>query len=923
MSSKHASANLSKKDINRAMGMMKSEEDGREKLKVREVTACSKFFSSIKTRYIFLMIFFVVVSVIVMTLSSLYSVVVFYEHMDTLNMKERVQNTVHGIQHGTTIFFSRAVPLMRFIGEPLRNPELMNNTKLSEQILSLFISDTFHNLLQSYGLNLDYSDVPFNLVMLFDKQWNERLVYYVPCINTENTATQCVIPDIATAYHFPGGNFTLKYKDKVPDYFKRIKDLKPDYCDDFEKCCGMAMIPEEQGGPMMFSLHKIHAEGVENSPTEGWHILIAFNVKFWTLTIANRTGLCVSVFSSLDKNLSKSVQKEFQIKRDKKLMLNPHDSEYSQISHVSIIKQNSESVTQAQHYYSDYRSTFKPTGREVCDDFYDHDYNGFAAKTYTYIAYSGFDLEKANLTDKESYMIRFDYHDPLTKIHFTYALYIVTAVIIVWVLTNVGVVLHFNKAFLVPLDNMRKARSELIKSSLAGLDDDGAVTKTLFGDMIDDSALIEANGDEITVMLTLQERIDAFYTNVIKSRSDDLARIKLNYRKQLCAEKVMNFFMRRDNDNIHAILPGMLSYDEISLRLRHVGINENSEHTEFFQNYVTAKRAFSSLKAILANNTAAEFFKAFCYQRGRTAINSLFFLVDVSWLHQVEASARSEAGDFFSMFSGNASQAAGPVDPNSPSQRQSLRLAEGLDLQPTPAEDHEQDSVHSFGETGSVENRPRHSHFARRESEVSMDAKANEETMKKKKAASLERSDSLMSIGSPTSSTAALPVVNEVKFLTKSGPIIAHFIYDSYFGHKSLSHTDRKHCALLGCSKVHDYIKLRDKEAIVYSPNMYNNLVYAVNKKFQSEIIPIFAESSSFQMMVYCLSMTSFFEDNAVGSRKSVREEEEEHFDYDDPVQANKALIHGLWPVCYASKKKHDDDSDDSDSSSSSSDEDD
>jgi len=117
----------------------------------------------------------------------------------------------------------------------------------------------------------------------------------------------------------------------------------------------------------------------------------------------------------------------------------------------------------------------------------------------------------------------------------------------------------------------------------------------------------------------------------------------------------MNIFMRRDDEALRAILPGLMDPNELVRHYRRANIVVHTPEGRQINKFVTAKRAFRSLKSVLNNSVATQFFKAFCIQRGRSSINSFFFLMDVSWLHQVESGDRNDQDDFLSaMFADSA-----------------------------------------------------------------------------------------------------------------------------------------------------------------------------------------------------------------------------------------------------------------------------
>jgi len=151
-------------------------------------------------------------------------------------------------------------------------------------------------------------------------------------------------------------------------------------------------------------------------------------------------------------------------------------------------------------------------------------------------------------------------------------------------------------------------------------------------------------------------------------------------------------------------------------------------------------------------------------------------------------------------------------------------------------------------------------------------------------------------------------------FSSPSGDSIAHFIYESYFGRKSLAQRYREQSALLGCSKIADYLTLRNGgSSVVFSPHMFNNLLAAVIKKFSNEVIPQFIDSPMFQVMVYCLIQTDYFTESSEKGKEQRRALDEEII-----ASNSSVLIDSVWPACYVIKKqKVEDDASSSDESDS------
>jgi len=417
-------------------------------------------------------------------------------------------------------------------------------------------------------------------------------------------------------------------------------------------------------------------------------------------------------------------------------------------------------------------------------------------------------------------------------------------------------------------------------------------------------------------MLTLQERMDALYSQIINSRVEDLNRARNAGRSELCALRIMNLFLRREDEALHAILPGLMDPNELARRYRRTTLVAHGDDSDFVSLIANAKRQFRTLKAVLSNTIAAQFFKTFCVQRGRSSVNSFFFLMDVSWLHQVESGARNEQSDFLSaMFSDSvapspAMSPRGYVPGKSEDGSSEILYspeASAIDLQlaqPQPEPD-----------------RPHHSHFAKKNTSRPSSASGSRdptpstsptpaEDDKKPKVPKLPIAK--VSGAQTTASLSPRPS-NAAQFLTKIGEGIAHLVHESYFGRKSLAQRDMRHAALLGCSQVPDYLILRDKDRIVYSPTMYDNLVSAVTKKFTADVLPQFLNSVCFQVMVYSLEITGFFEDRRQDEKKSLLADEQM------PLFKEDMLLKGLWQACISAEKneKKDDESSSSDDSDS------
>jgi len=101
-----------------------------------------------------------------------------------------------------------------------------------------------------------------------------------------------------------------------------------------------------------------------------------------------------------------------------------------------------------------------------------------------------------------------------------------------------------------------------------------------------------------------------------------------------------------------------------------------------------------------------------------------------------------------------------------------------------------------------------------------------------------------------------------------------------------------------------------------FSPIMYDNLVTAVTKKFTTEILPQFLNSISFQIMVYALRVTGFF-DNQEKKDESTKGESKNTND-ETPLLAGDDLLRSMWQACVNIHRKDDDEKEDNSSSSSS-----
>jgi len=961
----------------------KREADRAKRLQVRKVSPAKKFFSSIRVKFFSVIIFFTLLAAVAISLTASYMILDFYESMDTLDMEERVQNAVIGLQRcGNSLQRGLGAGDAAFKALDDDN-SLHYDVERGEEVMAQYVFSGFDEV----NGRASYQNVPIQLLMVFDPEWNERLVYYRPCNDSESTE-YCKLVDREDIFvNYKEGDYRMAHKGEVPSFFRTMKYHHPGSKCDHKSCIGIAAdIPRDEGGPFFYLLGsptcafkhgglycsepgQCQAWSTEASHPN-WHYLVAFNMRELQQIIANRTGLCVSSFLANDEDLPDYVEEELKIKQDKDLVLNPHDYDDEYVK----ILQNSDQVTVDQEYYSIRNSKYKKytTGREYCDPTYDHGGDETVSNSYAFFAYHGYDLPSAGLSDEQTYLIRFDYHDPLTAEMYPKVVIYIVCLVLVWLISIAGIIVYFNQVFLVPLDRMRKLRADFIKTILQGLDDDGVLAQEVFGDMLDDSALIEAGGDEISVMLTLQDRVDALYSKVITNRQSDLNRVRNHIARDNNALRLMRFFLRREDENLRAILPGLMDSNEMGRRFRRSNIDA-ADKTDAAQDLMTARNTFRTLKAILSSNIATEFFKMFCVQRGRSTVNSFFFLMDVSWLSQVESAARSENEDFLSALFAESI----PQSPNGLTSPRPGALGDNKNLSSDLLVALDQSVSDMMPQSPEPEQRQHHSHFAKapkgaagkpktptapsadaagagagagagvssgsvgsKGSKGSDDGKNNAAAEEAGKGGKKARPPPLAighdlplssPLASPRFNPLASPRFQRVQFLTKNGETIARFIHELYFGRKSLAQADLKHAALLGCSQVPDYVTLRDKSSVNYSPVMYNSLTSAITKKFAEDVIPQFLNSTTFQLMVYALMLSGYFEKaektNANNARKILlliqQPEQEAVQENVNGVGYNNPLLRSVWTACKSTKKKVKSDDDDSSSSSSSDDDDD
>jgi len=937
----------------------KTEEERAEQkkiAKVRKVSPVKKFFSSIRVVFIIVLLCFTCFSAGWLGWVSITNVRGLYEAFDQLDVKERIQQALHGTTASVVALLTRA----------------MMTTTISEANLANFWPDgkvdtsdpNFEGYLAYMMIMLksmtegpgayDYDYIPYQLIMAWDENWNEKMVYYRTCTDPSNKS-YCTLPPPEDAFvNFSGFPFDLrlKYKDKVPKIFRDIPKYmnsseKTEICDPYLRCAGLVDIGDSEGGSMFFNLLNLgnaSNRGFEG-PFNNWHFLIGFNAKIMPYIQANRTGLCVSVVSQSENKtgmIPSKDREEFNFKqKNKDLILSPVNATVNQTNYVVTLHDDTGRLSLKQVYYTrtgDYNAVV--SDRQVCDPFYEHD-KEFVSQSSVYLTYSTFNFNTLQQDDTDTVMLRFDYHNPRAKGAHRNVTIVVAVLIPIWFIAIFCTFLYFDHQFLSPLDQMRKLREDLIKTAIAGLDDDENKARELFGDLVDDEALIKANGDEITVMRTLQERVDLLYTDAINTRTAELSHMRSVARSEMHALRVMNLFMRRDDESLRIVLPGLMEPFEMNRRVHAAAaiVVRGQKTDPWIEDLASAKHAFRSLKAVLGNPIAAQYFQAFCTQRGRSSVNSLFFIMDVSWLHQAESGCRGDDDFLSAMFSDSVSST--PATARTPGVLKSNEpgvVGLSTDLL-AAANDSNPDLLLPEHEPS----RPHHSHFAKSHSAAGGSAGSRSSVSSD----SIPKKIDFPSANSSADNSAAnsrvkvpkLPVAgirpaqseipspgrsNVPQFVSKIGESIARFIHESYFGKKSLAQHDMRHAALLGCSQIPDYLNLRDKDKIVYSPVMFDNLVTAVTKKFTTEVIPQFLNSLPFQVMVRSLLITGYFKKG----EKAQEHKEEQVDENGKPIPAFKrdSILRWMWLIGKGIGKKankKDEDEDDESSSSDDGDDDD
>jgi len=293
---------------------------------VKKKSPVVRFFASMKTRFTIIVFVYTVLSVVVWCAGGLYSCLKLYEETDIINLRLMVKTISDGIQASTNALIERGGMGAKQIGEAFNNDfSILNDLEKTEEILARYVHDNMETTTDASGL-LDYESMPINLFMMWDDNWAERLVYYRPCNDTKNRVQCDLMPREAPFVDYVRGDFRMAHKKDVPAFFRRIKEVKPTKCSQYGDCVGIADIPNDQGGPMMYSLTEVPSNiEVIPEPLRGWHMLWASNVLFLNEIIANRTGLCIAGYSSTEPDLPREELKEYERKKKQGLLIDPHD----------------------------------------------------------------------------------------------------------------------------------------------------------------------------------------------------------------------------------------------------------------------------------------------------------------------------------------------------------------------------------------------------------------------------------------------------------------------------------------------------------------------------------------------------------------------------------------------------------------------
>ena len=846
-------------------------------LSARRVSRAQKCFSSMRVRVLVL-----IVLLFAATMMSFWGFFTehfgsVYKEADRLEMSELVQRVARSALSAPALLAAHG---MVIANDPTLLGALQqgSSARVQQWLDASLMGDA------SRGVD----ELPAHLAVVWDAHWTLMGEVYYPCRpNSSGTPEQqhgaCTLS--ATAAN-----------SELPAYFTG-GEFAQACASGGKQCAGLVTLAAGGGASFVFAVASLGTAG---------HMLLAADAHLLARLEAERSGMCISLYSSFEPALPESIAREAA-------MLN--------------ISSNSSSWNARNAKYKLYlRRKYKPSEREQCPA--DEVRGRLVSKTVAYARVAVAD-PTGTLGADAALLVRFDYPNP-RYMGLTGFLWVMAgAFIVMLVLIYAFMYALFECMFLRPIARLRDSRAALIKKTLAALEDNGVVSKELFTAVVDDQALLDAKGDVITVVRTLQERTDAIYARIIDSRRDELVCARALNHNALAALRLMNLFLRRDDDALHALLPGLLAADEVARRFRRTTIISRARKGELFYEILAAQRRFRTLKAVLSNTTATQFFKAFCLQCGRSTLNSLFFLMDVSWLHEVETTASAADSDFL---------AAMLADPASPlaSPRASPPATAAPAATPPAADE---GALLCSPRSGTLD-RPHFSHFA----------SSSPPTLPASPPADADTTASAATSGgggggdadggdkrqrpprlqlplpqSPLTTPADPPLVSPrarllsprgspvpaARFGTRLGEAIARFVHESYFGRGSLAQRDRRHAALVGCSQVADYLRLRDNANVVYRADMYNALVAAVTKKLTADVLPLFLRSVAFQVLVFVLALSTST-DPAAPPAATVPGADP---DAPAPALQRDTVLRTLWPLCHetAAKDLNEDDDEEED----------
>ena len=847
-------------------------------LSAKRVSRAQKCFSSMRVRVLVL-----IVILFAATMMSFWGFFTtnfggVYKEADRLEMSELVQRVAR-----RTV---SAPALLALHGTVIANdPSLMDALQTGSSARVQQWLDT--SLKEDISMGVD--ELPAHLAVIWDAQWTLMGEVYYPCRgNTSGTPEQqhgaCTLAEEAA-------------NSEIPTYF--VGGEFAQACATGEKqCAGLVTLSAGGGTSFVYAVVPLGTAG---------HMLLAADAHLLAKVEAENSGMCISIYSSFEPSLPEHIVREAS-------MLN--------------ISGNSSGWNARNAKYKLYlRRKYQPSEREQCPAAAAEEPERNPSKTVAYARVAVAD-PTGTLDADTALLVRFDYPNP-RYMHLTSFLWAMSgAFVVMWVLIYAFIYALFECMFLRPIARLRDSRAALIKKTLAALEDNGVVSKELFTAVVDDQALLDAKGDVITVVRTLQQRTDAIYARIIDSRRDELVHARALNQNALAALRLMNLFLRREDDALHALLPGLLASDEIARRFRRTTIISRARKGELFYEVMAAQRRFRTLKAVLSNTTATQFFKAFCLQCGRSTLNSLFFLMDVSWLHEVETSASAADSDFL---------AAMLADPASP--LASPRASPPATAAATPTGAAADEGALLCSPRSGTLDRPHFSHFASSSpptlpASPPIDADASAATTTTDSAAApagagekrkrpprlqlpLQQSPLTTPVDPPLVSPRSRLLsprgspVPATRFCTRLGEAIARFVHESYFGPRSLAQRDRRHAALVGCSQVADYLRLRDNANTVYRPDMYNALVAAVTKKLTADVLPLFLRSVAFQVLVFVLALSTS-SDPAAAPVATVTAA-----DPDAPAPApaleSDTVLRSMWPLCRETATKGFDEDEDED----------